>query len=148
MLANSDFAMEFEPAQYVELDAKGGRRQSDFMSGNFAWCQCVCLFLLVFVFCKVRLTLGLSGLLKDVIYEEDLVNNDGCMFVPIVLGSDKTTVSVGTGDIEYHPLYFSRSLPQQRQASTLERPYSNQFLTIPKSKSLVSYIYRSNLVCR
>ena len=35
------------------------------------------------------------------------MNNDGCMFVPIVLGSDKTTVSVGTGDIEYHPLYFS-----------------------------------------
>ena len=29
------------------------------------------------------------------------------MFVPTVLGSDKTTLSVGTGDIEYHPLYFS-----------------------------------------
>jgi hypothetical protein len=37
------------------------------------------------------------------------VNNDRCMFIPIVLGSDKTTVSVGTGDIEYHPLYFSLS---------------------------------------
>ncbi|KAF8813200.1 hypothetical protein BYT27DRAFT_7220575 [Phlegmacium glaucopus] len=31
----------------------------------------------------------------------------GAMCVPIILGSDKTTVSVGTGDIEYHPLYFS-----------------------------------------
>jgi hypothetical protein len=29
------------------------------------------------------------------------------MFVPIILGSDKTTVSVGTGDNEYWPLYGS-----------------------------------------
>jgi hypothetical protein len=29
------------------------------------------------------------------------------MFVPIILGSDKTTVSVGTGHNEYYPLYAS-----------------------------------------
>jgi hypothetical protein len=29
------------------------------------------------------------------------------MFVPIVLGSDKTTVSVATSQNEYHPLYAS-----------------------------------------
>jgi hypothetical protein len=29
------------------------------------------------------------------------------MFVPIVLGSDKTTVSVATGSNEYYPLYLS-----------------------------------------
>jgi len=29
------------------------------------------------------------------------------MFVSIILGSNKTTVTVGTGDIKYHPLYFS-----------------------------------------
>ena len=29
------------------------------------------------------------------------------MCVPIILGSDKTTISVGTGDIEYHLLYLS-----------------------------------------
>jgi len=29
------------------------------------------------------------------------------MFVPVILGSDKTTVSVGTGDNEYWPLYGS-----------------------------------------
>ena len=38
---------------------------------------------------------------------EDPVNNEGAICVPIILGSDKTTVSVGTGDIEYHPLYLS-----------------------------------------
>jgi len=29
------------------------------------------------------------------------------MFVPVTLGSDKTTVSVGTGDNEFWPLYGS-----------------------------------------
>ena len=138
MLANSDFAKEFDPAPYVELDAEGGRRRSDFMSGNFAWRQSVCLFLLDFVVCEVRLTS--SGLPKDVIYEEDPVNNDGCMFVPIVLGSDKTTVSVGTGDIEYHPLYFSLG-PLH---NGVRRAHRNAlipigFLAIPKSMYLVSY---------
>ncbi|KAG1864403.1 hypothetical protein F4604DRAFT_1882097 [Suillus subluteus] len=32
-------------------------------------------------------------------------NTHGSMFVPIILGSDKTTVSVGTGNNEYYPLY-------------------------------------------
>jgi len=29
------------------------------------------------------------------------------MFVPIIIGSDKTTVSVGTGDNEFWPVYGS-----------------------------------------
>jgi hypothetical protein len=29
------------------------------------------------------------------------------MLVPIIMGSDKTTVSVATGHQEYHPLYIS-----------------------------------------
>lgn len=29
------------------------------------------------------------------------------MYCPIILGSDKTTVSVATGHVEYHPLYLS-----------------------------------------
>jgi hypothetical protein len=31
----------------------------------------------------------------------------GSMFVPIILGSDKTTVSVATGQHSYHPVYLS-----------------------------------------
>ena len=31
----------------------------------------------------------------------------GSTFIPIVLGSDKTTVSVATGHQEYHPVYQS-----------------------------------------
>ena len=29
------------------------------------------------------------------------------MFVPIILGSDKTTVSVATGQHDYYPIYIS-----------------------------------------
>ncbi|KAF8801773.1 hypothetical protein BYT27DRAFT_7226673 [Phlegmacium glaucopus] len=36
--------------------------------------------------------------------------NHGSMFCPTVLRSDKTTVSVGTGNNEYHPLYISNGL--------------------------------------
>jgi hypothetical protein len=31
----------------------------------------------------------------------------GSMFVPIILGSDKTTVSAATGQHAYHPIYLS-----------------------------------------
>jgi hypothetical protein len=33
--------------------------------------------------------------------------NHGALFVPILLGSDKTTVFVMTGNTEYYPLYLS-----------------------------------------
>ena len=29
------------------------------------------------------------------------------MFCPIILGADKTTISVATGNVEYHPVYLS-----------------------------------------
>jgi len=29
------------------------------------------------------------------------------MYCPIILGSDKTVVSVSTGQVEYHPVYIS-----------------------------------------
>ena len=56
------------------------------------------------------------------------------MLVPIILGSDKTTVTVGTGDIEYHPLYFSIGTvwnPVRRAHRNAVIPIG--FLAIPKS---------------
>ena len=41
---------------------------------------------------------------QDIISEDELTH--GAMFVPIVLGSDKTTVSIATGQSEFHPLYI------------------------------------------
>jgi hypothetical protein len=45
------------------------------------------------------------------IYVQDIIAQDpethGSTFVPIILGSDKTTVSVVTGQNDYYPLYLS-----------------------------------------
>jgi Plavaka transposase len=43
-------------------------------------------------------------------YQDIIVNDEathGAMFMPVVMGSDKTTVSVMTGHNEYYPLYAS-----------------------------------------
>jgi hypothetical protein len=57
------------------------------------------------------------------------------MFVPIVAGSDKTTVSVGTGHQEYHLVYSSPG----NLTGLARRAHGNgvlpvAFLPIPKSK--------------
>jgi hypothetical protein len=44
---------------------------------------------------------------QDIIAEDPETHS--AMFVPIILGSDKTTVSVGTGHTQYYPLYGSIS---------------------------------------
>jgi len=65
---------------------------------------------------------------------EDLENH-GAMFVPIILGSDKTTVSVATGNNDYWPIYISTG-----NVHNCARHGHNQavsllgFLAIPKSK--------------
>jgi hypothetical protein len=57
------------------------------------------------------------------------------MFVPLILGSDKTTVSVATGHNEYYPLYASIGNVQNH----VRRAHRNAvsvvaFLAIPKSE--------------
>jgi Plavaka transposase len=59
----------------------------------------------------------------------------GSMFVPIILGSDKTTVSVATGHTEYWPVYLSIG----NIHNNARRAHKNGlvllgFLAIPKSK--------------
>ena len=61
---------------------------------------------------------------------------DGGTFVPIILGSDKTTVSVATGQNEYYPLYISIG----NVHNSVRRSHRGAlallaFLAIPKSKS-------------
>ena len=60
------------------------------------------------------------------------------MYCPIILGSDKTTVSVATGHVEYHPLYLSIGNPY----NTVRCTHRNAvipiaFLAIPKCMSLL-----------
>ncbi|KAH9028665.1 hypothetical protein EDB85DRAFT_1867717 [Lactarius pseudohatsudake] len=70
--------------------------------------------------------------------QADLIATDplthGAMFVPIVAGSDKTTVSVATGHQEYHPVYMSPG----NLSNVARRAHGNAllpvaFLPIPKS---------------
>ncbi|KAJ6617648.1 hypothetical protein B0H10DRAFT_1948157 [Mycena sp. CBHHK59/15] len=77
-LANPDFndEMDWAPKQIF----KDGKCQYvDLFSGNWAWEQ------------------------ADKIVEDK--NTHGAMYVPSVLSSDKTTVSVGTGNTEFYPFY-------------------------------------------
>ncbi|KAJ6584206.1 hypothetical protein B0H10DRAFT_2234635 [Mycena sp. CBHHK59/15] len=107
-LANPDFdgEMDFAPKQvFGEGDS---REYQDFMSGNWAWRQ------------------------ADIIVEDPATH--GSTFVPIILGSDKTTVSVATGQNDYYPLYMSNGLVH----NGIRRAHRNAvtligFLAIPKT---------------
>ncbi|KAF8267076.1 hypothetical protein EI94DRAFT_1771946 [Lactarius quietus] len=54
-------------------------------------------------------------MLGNIAWTDDIFVSDnstkGSMYCPIILGSDKTTVSVATGQVEYHPLYLSIGNP-------------------------------------
>jgi len=68
---------------------------------------------------------------QDIIAED--LSTHGSMFIPIILGSDKTTVSVATGQNDFHPLYLSIGNVQNH----IRRAHKNAlvligFLPIPK----------------
>ncbi|KAF9473084.1 hypothetical protein BDN70DRAFT_817740 [Pholiota conissans] len=81
MLDNPDFDGEFDYAAYREYGDDNQRKYKDFMSGDWAWRQ------------------------SDIIAKDPTTK--GSVFVPAIFGSDKTTVSVATGQNEYYPLYLS-----------------------------------------
>ncbi|KAG2080026.1 uncharacterized protein F5147DRAFT_749411 [Suillus discolor] len=82
MLANPDYATEMDYQPYLEFSTDDNTRQwQDFMSGDWAWNQ------------------------ADIISKDP--GTTGSTFVPVILGSDKTTVSVATGANDYYPLYIS-----------------------------------------
>jgi hypothetical protein len=65
------------------------------------------------------------------------------MFVPVILGSDKTTVSVATGHNEYYPLYASIGNVQNQ----VRRAHRNAvsllgFLAVPKGEHLLINIIK------
>ena len=69
------------------------------------------------------------------------------MYCPIILGSDKTTVSVATGHVEYHPLYLSIGNPH----NTVRRAHQNAvtpiaFLAIPKCKFFLALLLICTLI--
>ncbi|KAH7904477.1 hypothetical protein BJ138DRAFT_991301, partial [Hygrophoropsis aurantiaca] len=82
MVANPDYVKDIDHRPFREFSVEGDIRQyHDFMSGDWAWQQ------------------------ADIIASDP--ETHGSTFVPIILGSDKTTVSVATGQNDYYPVYAS-----------------------------------------
>ena len=120
LLANRDFNGEFDYAPFREFDATKRRRYRDFMSGDWAWNE------------------------ADIIAQDP--GTHGAMLVPLILGSDKTTVSVATGQTEFYPLYLSiGNVRNNIQCAHRNAVVLLGFLAIPKSKCLISPIYLSQL---
>ncbi|KAG6894908.1 hypothetical protein C0992_004017 [Termitomyces sp. T32_za158] len=108
-LRNPDFNHKFHNAPFQEFDESGDRVFGDLLSGNWAHEQ--------------------ANLLA-----ESSESTHGAMFVPLILGSDKTTVSVGTGQNEYYPLYMANGAV----FNSVRRAHKNAvsvigFLAIPKT---------------
>ncbi|PPQ83156.1 hypothetical protein CVT26_008490 [Gymnopilus dilepis] len=106
-LETSDFCNQITYIPYQEYDALGNRAYPNLMSGDWAFRQ------------------------ADIIARNRELR--GAMFVPVIAGSDKTTVSVATGHQEYHPVYTSPGI----FTDTARRGYGNAilpvaFLPIPK----------------
>jgi hypothetical protein len=73
--------------------------------------------------------------------------NHRAMFVPIILGSDKTTVSVATGNKEYWPLYITTGNVHNNARRSHGSAISLLgFLAISKSEYYYYLCYMSLLV--
>ncbi|KAH9923725.1 uncharacterized protein BXZ73DRAFT_91410 [Epithele typhae] len=81
MAGNTELHGHWDNSPKAVFDADGRRVFSDLMTGQWAWDE------------------------ADKITEDP--NTHGAMLCPVMLGADKTTVSVGTGNRAYHLLYSS-----------------------------------------
>ncbi|EIW73886.1 hypothetical protein CONPUDRAFT_68201 [Coniophora puteana RWD-64-598 SS2] len=81
ILSRPDLKDDLDFTPYRDYDASDVRQFENLFSGDWAWDQ------------------------ADQISEDP--DTHGATFVPFILGSDKTTVSVATGHTEYYPLYLS-----------------------------------------
>ena len=65
-------------------------------------------------------------------------NTHGSMLCPVILGSDKTTVSVATGQREFHPVYMSSgNIHNSMRRGHCDAVVPVAFLAIPQGKSFV-----------
>lgn len=129
MIGNPSFANEIDYAPKKVYSTKTNERQyCDLMSGDWAWDQ------------AVRASNGLNYylLMKATALIQDIISRDesthGSVFAPVILGSDKTTVSVATGQNEYYPLYASLgNVQNQVRRAHRDALALIGFLAIPKS---------------
>ncbi|KAF8487903.1 hypothetical protein F5888DRAFT_1796499 [Russula emetica] len=108
---------------YRQFDSNHQRTWSNLMSADWAWTQ------------------------ADEIAKDEATH--GAMFVPVVAGSDKTTVSVATGHQEYHPVYMSPG----NLSNIARRAHGNAllpvaFLPIPKTTKKHRKSAKYQVFCR
>ncbi|KAJ7162408.1 hypothetical protein C8R46DRAFT_1283311 [Mycena filopes] len=106
-LGTTSFKDHIDLVPYRQFNHGGQRVWSNLMSGDWAWNQAD----------KIALD----------------PQTHGAAFVPVVAGSDKTTVSVATGHQQYHPVYSPGVLsgPARRAHGNAVLPAA--FLPIPKT---------------
>ncbi|KAG2016559.1 hypothetical protein CC2G_009715 [Coprinopsis cinerea AmutBmut pab1-1] len=110
MLSNPDFDGEFDYAPFRQFNRHGEREFKDFMSGDWCWAEA-------------------NKILRA------HPTTRGNLLVPIILGSDKTTVSVATGQNDYYPLYLSiGNIHNNVRRAHRESVIPIGFLAIPKSE--------------
>jgi len=128
ILGNSSFSNEIDLWPFEEYSTEDQTRQyKDFMSGEWAWEQAVR---------HILTPLTWISQIQDIISEDE--STHGSTFVPIILGSDKTTVSVATRNNEYYPLYMSvGNVHNNVRRAHREALILIGFLAIPKSKYFV-----------
>ncbi|KAK1235839.1 hypothetical protein PQX77_000929 [Marasmius sp. AFHP31] len=109
-LSNPDFSGELETTPYQAYSATGNLRQyRNFMSGNWAMREA-------------------DQIIKD------HPDAEGSMLCPIIIGSDKTTVSVATGQNDYYPAYLSNgNITNNARRSHKGGVSLFMFLAIPKT---------------
>lgn len=121
-----DFNGKIHYAPYMQFNSAGDQIWSNLMSSDYVWDQAVRT--LIF-------PISVSHWLKQKIIASETPTAQGAMLIPIVMGSDKTTVSVATGHQQYHPVYMSPG----GITNIARRAHGNgvlpvAFLPIPKGK--------------
>ncbi|PSS33983.1 hypothetical protein PHLCEN_2v1973 [Hermanssonia centrifuga] len=107
-LSNPGFKDGFDPIPRRDFDSKGDRVYNDFMSGHWSWKQ------------------------ADILAQDP--KNCGAMIMPLIFGSDKTTVSVATGQNDYYPLYMSSGvITNAYRRAHCNSVFPIAFLATPKS---------------
>ncbi|KAH9914673.1 uncharacterized protein B0H18DRAFT_1125390 [Fomitopsis serialis] len=111
LIGNVDFDGQVDLCPHRLFNTQGTRHYIHVMSGDWAWRQ------------------------ADLIAADSEYDTYGTMFTPIIMGSDKTTVSVATGQNEYYPLYMSIG----NIHNNVRRAHRNgvlilAFLAIPKTE--------------
>ena len=138
ILANPDLEGHIDYAAYREFNGEQ-RQYGNLMSGDWAWRQSVRLAL-----CAQCSVYSIFLLTYYNLFQQDAIAQDpsmhGSMFIPIILGSDKTTVSVATSQNDFYPLYLSIGNVQNH----IRRAHKNAlvligFLPIPKGYYYLIY---------